>query len=310
MTTVTAVRLASRYVNTRSPVSIAQTGQLRRFVVFSGILASFAMLAICYVGHNQRGHHRIIHDVDVAFELTCAPPEPSFRAVDQLVPLKFEEGAQPTAVGTKPEVAHSSVEQQHQVTDKKEKVKPHMIAAVPEQAPVALAQPSLPQQNNPVANVLSNPFGGAAASAATPVAESSPAGGSPDGSVGAAGAGGNGTGAGKGDSNSLAGADFGQNQLVTMRTAPVAMGNIGPYKRDLVARIKQAWHPEEDYEQVVVELALSQEGKLLNRQLLQSTGSSTLDEQLLSAIDETQFAALPEWYRGAQLKIKLVLKNT
>lgn len=305
-----AVRLASRYINSASPLSIQQSGRLQQFLVMSGILCSVAAFACVYIGYNQKGHHSVIHDVDVAFELTCAPPEPSFRAVETLVPLKFEEGQKPAALAMKETNIKKTAIDLNKITQRTttEPVKPHLASAVPE-APIAVAPIMSSQPSNPVANVLANPFGGSAANAASPV-DSSAAGGVADGQAGATGPGGSGVGQGKGDTNSLAGGDFGANQLIAMKSAPVAMGNIGPYKRDIVARIKQTWHPDEDYSQVTVEIAIDRDGKVLEKQIVQSTGNSKIDTQLMAAIDEAHFGALPEWYRGSQLKIKLVLRNT
>jgi len=95
-----------------------------------------------------------------------------------------------------------------------------------------------------------------------------------------------------------------------MKVPPTAMGNIGPYKRDLVARIKAAWHPDQAYDQVEVELSLSRDGTVLGTQLLKSTGNGKIDSTLLEAIHGTEFAALPDWFHGRQLKVKLILKNS
>ncbi len=315
MSSFIAVRLADRYFDTRNPESIGQSGNLRHFVVLSGIICSVAAMAIIYMGHNQRLHRFVIHDVDVAFELSCAPPEPSFRTGDQLVPLKFDEGQKPAPLANTENEIHKSTTELEKATAKKltDKVEQSKVRQNNNnnnlEAPIAVGR--IDAANRPVANVLVDPFGGAAANAATPVADTSPAGGALDGKAGAVGPGhGSGSGQSNGDTSSLTGSDFGANQLIAMRAPPTAMGNIGPYKRDLVARIKAAWHPVEAYDQVEVQVTLSREGKLLSSQLLRSTGNSKIDSTLLEAIDSTDFAALPEWFQGHQLKIRLILKSS
>jgi TonB family protein len=305
----TAVRLADRYIGTESPLSIARTGQLERWLWFSGIVCSFALITVMYIGHNSKDHHVVIHDVDVAFELTCAPPEPSFRAVDRLVPLNFEEGQKPAALANKQNELQKTANEEDKIAQDKA-VKPHLASAVSEQAPIAVAQPAIPSPpvaHNPMADI----FGGAAAVAATPAqASSQTGGGSADGQAGATGAGGSGSGAGHGDMNALAGGDFGAANAISMRTGPVAMGNIGPYKRQILSRIKEVWHPTDDYGTVTVEILVDRHGHVLEKQVVKSSGSDHVDTSLLSALDSAQLSALPDWYRGNELRIKLVLRST
>lgn len=306
-----AVRLADRYMSASSPVSINRSGRLAHFLLLSALLCGFATASIFTLG-SIHTRHRVIHDVDVAFELTCAPPEPSFRAVDQLVPLRFEEGQKPAALANKEsDIAATGNQTQDTVTDGKTARAEKATRAVPEEAPIAVARPVISSASapRPMAVLPPNPFTGNAANAATPEL-STAAGGAADGVAGATGKGGTGAGVGQGDPNALAGGDFGAQNLIAMKVPAVALGNIGPYKRDVVARLRRLWHPETNYGSVTVEIALDHDGKVVDKKIVVSSGNDKLDTGLLEAIGAAQFAALPDWYHGEQLHIQLRLHNS
>jgi TonB family protein len=313
-----AVRLANRYINAASALSIAQTGKLELFVMAATVCSLVAAAGVVLNAslERHRPHHHM-QEVDVAFELQCAPPEPSFRTVEPpeaLVPLRFEEGSKPAPKASAPadDVRRAgTVTAEKPAPDTVEPTDKVAARAVPEEAPIAVTSPVIPSAPpaRPITALLPNPFTGNAANAATPP-PSAPAGGEVDGAMGATGAGGTGAGTGGGDPNALAGGDFGVQNGVSTRAPAVAMGNIGPYKRDLVARLRSAWHPDQPYESVTVDLAVDHGGKVLEKKILVSSGNEQLDESLLKALDSVEMAALPDWYRGQQLHIKLVLRNT
>jgi hypothetical protein len=313
MSNALAIRLVDRYMNAASPLSIASTGRLGRFLVLSCVMATIVCTAFVTISKVCPPHHITIHDVDVCFEITCAPPEPSFRAVNQLIPLRFEEGQQPAALANEEHKTPVTGIQTALLPSTPQVVVPKKAThAVPEQAPIAISRPvvsSAPRPQPMAAAIMSNPFTGSAASAATPAA-SSPASGLADGQAGATGIGGTGSGTAQGDPNALAGGDFGAQNLISMKAPAVALGNIGPYKRDLVSRIRQIWHPEDTYEFVTIDLALDHDGKLVDKKIIVSSGNQRTDASLLSALDNAQFAALPEWYRGHELHIKVKLQST
>ena len=313
MSDALAVRLASKYLDATSALSIAQTGNLERFLLFSCMLCLMSGMAFVATA-NRETHNkvRIIHDVDVAFELQCAPPEPSFRSVDGLMPLHFDEGQKPAPkANAADDVRRSGMNAEKPNRSSAEQTTRLAAHAVPEEAPIAVNQPVIPSAPlaRPMTALLSNPFTGNAANAAVP-ADSAPAGGAMDGASGAVGAGGSGSGTGQGDPNALAGGDFGVQKGVSTRAPAVALGNIGPYKRELVARLRSMWHPDAPYDSVTVDLALDRDGRLLDKKILVSSGNEQLDDSLLKALDTVEMAALPDWYHGHELHIKLVLRNS
>src|SRR5438270_7515753 len=95
MTTMTAVRLADRFNSIKSPISFQTEGQIQHHVMISSIVFAFLGIFIMWMGHNQREHRFIIHDVDVSFEFTCPPPEPRYHMKDTLQALSLEEGSKP-----------------------------------------------------------------------------------------------------------------------------------------------------------------------------------------------------------------------
>lgn len=316
MSDALAVRLASRYMDATSALSIARTGNLERFLLFSCVLCLVTAVGFVASASLERQRPHRIHDVDVAFELQCAPPEPSFRTVDAFAPLRFDEGQKPAPVAHAPADARRSGAVTAEQPVRAPEEQPTKVAhAVPEQAPIAVNRPIIPSAPpvRPMAALLSNPFTGNAANAATPPPAQACAavgGGEVDGAVGATGTGGSGEGAGQGDPNALAGGDFGVGNGISTRAGKIAMGNIGPYKRELVAKLRSVWHPDQPYDSVTVDLALDHDGRVLDKKILVSSGNDRLDESLLKALETVEMTALPDWYRGHELHIKLVLKNT
>lgn len=134
-------------------------------------------------------------------------------------------------------------------------------------------------------------------------------GGSTSGSQ-SAGAAGSGQGNAQGDQNSLMGGDFGANRAIAMKVPAVVMGNIKPYKIDLLSRIKKTWNVNQPFLPVTLEVVIDHNGKLVSRDLIDGTGNPQLDQSLLQAVDNTEYAPLPDWYKSEHLRFKLILNSS
>lgn len=298
-----AVTIADRFTDPKNPSSVHNEGRLTNFLTNTAVAFAFVGLFIFYMGAVERNkQHAVIHDYDVAFEFTCPPPEPPMvRAQDTLIPMRFSEGTKPAALSnvdsiSKPtRLASKPVETAPTATSREQ--------LVPE-APIAVVAPT-----RAPADAAPNPRASAdAAMAATP-APALAGGGALDGSKGASGAGGTGSGVGTGDKNSLEGADFGATNSISLKAGPVAMGNIRPYTREMIALIQKSWKPPASFDQVILGVDLSHDGRVLDSHIAKGSGNEALDVDLLKAISTIEFPALPEWYHGSHLRMKLVLDN-
>ena len=254
------------------------------------------------MGHNAP-IHMPLPDPDVTFEFNCPPPEPQYKAADAFVPLRLEAGSKEALSKVEKPAANQGNAEHNQIA-----VKPHVLETLPE-APVQVSHLNLPQP--PAANVVEQESASNAVHLLQPASATTTAGGGAnDGANGATGNGGSAMGAGTGDQNSLLGGDFGIKQAMALRAPAAAMGNIKPYKMDMIARVKRSWSTTEQFDGVRIDVTLNHDGKLVAKELVAGTGNSTLDQQLLDAVDNTEFAPLPGWFHGSQLTFKLILSSS
>jgi TonB family protein len=87
------------------------------------------------------------------------------------------------------------------------------------------------------------------------------------------------------------------------------MGNIGPYRKNLLHRIGQNWHPTDLSGNITLLITLDRDGNLLASEVLESSGSRRLDKQAIVAVKNTEFAPLPEWFKGNHLQFRVELTN-
>lgn len=293
----TAVRIAEKLLSWRSPVSVHNEGQLRQHIVLSSVGFTVLGIWVLWMGHNAP-MHMMPPDPDVTFEFSCPPPEARYHAANVLKPLPLEPGSKPAALSNAEKIAHKPGD-----AEKNRLVAVHPVEIPP--APVAVAKATLPDV--PQTNVLSQPAQ-AASPFLMPAANAATAGGGgADGNTSAAGNGGEGVGAGTADLNSLMGGDFGAQRAMSLKAAPVAMGNIKPYKQEIINRIHHSWSSSRELTGVILEVTVDHNGSLLDKQIIAGTGDEQVDRSLLSAVDATAFPPLPKWFKGNHLKIRLKL---
>jgi TonB family protein len=129
--------------------------------------------------------------------------------------------------------------------------------------------------------------------------------------TGGSGAGGTGTGTGDMGAGTGTGNAGGIPAIATRLPTGVtrAMGNIAPYRKDLLVRLAQNWRPKKSYENLIVLITIDHDGKLMGSEIFQSSGSKKADKEALQAVQATEFAPLPEWYKGETLTFKIELSK-
>jgi TonB family protein len=317
------VRITDQFCDRRNPDSIDRQGKLSQVAIL--VLIFYCMMGIAFIKMQEmeRKHPRIIHDVDVSFEFTAPPPVPTFKVGELPKPISLTEGqnvnpgseAAPSAAKTDT-VALPTIEAP-KVLDHPTQVQAQPKAArkVVEAAPTAVvstnettAAPSAAVRTRPDANKDSTVAGVASQ---VPTSGAPTAGGSPDGQGGGSGTGGEGTGGtGTTSGDPGAGTGFGlagSTIATKLENTGRAMGNIAPYRKEMLIRIAQNWHPRRKSESIIVLVTIDHEGKLLSDEILQSSGNKKSDKEALAAIEATEYTSLPDWYKGDQLQFKINL---
>lgn len=87
--------------------------------------------------------------------------------------------------------------------------------------------------------------------------------------------------------------------------SPRPMGNISPYRKDMLARIKAHYHPTKEAPNSVVLVEIAKDGQLLRAEVLESSGQKQADKKFIEALEYTKFAPLPNWYRGESIPFKI-----
>lgn len=316
------VRITDQFCDRRNPDSIDRQGKLGQVAIL--VLIFYCIMGIAFIKMQELEKKRphIIHDVDVSFEFATPPPEPTFKVGEMPKPISLTEGtnsnpgseAAPSA--SKTDTVSLPTIQAPQVMDHPTQVQAQPKAArhVTEAAPIAVTstndvaaapapqtkQAPNPERTSPVAGVASE----------LPVSGAAQAGGTPDGQNAGSGTGGEGTGgSGAGSGDPGAGSGFGQagGQIATKLENTRAMGNIAPYRKDMLIRIAQNWHPKRKSESIILLVTIDHEGKLISDEILQSSGNKRSDKEALAAIEGTDYASLPDWYKGESLQFKINL---
>jgi TonB family protein len=307
------VRITDRYFDRRDPDSIDRQGQLNQVVALVVIFHAIMGIGFAKMEEHERRHPRIIRDVNVAFEFSAPPPAPEFRVGEVPKAITLTEGENPdsgAASSAKPREADTvslptpkapetlttpTPEQAKPVVSHQTTVAPSVAVTTTQTikaAPVQAPKKSLMLQN---------------------IASGAPKeGGGPEGKEGGVGDGGEGTGgSGKGEGDPGTGSGYGNvgGDIATRVSGGTrAMGNIGPYRKDLLMRIAQNWmHSKYHSEALTIQIIIGKEGQVLSTEIVESSGNKRADKEALAIIEGTEFAALPDWYKGDQLLFKIDL---
>lgn len=317
------VKISDRFFDRKDPDSIDRQGQLQQVVVVVVIFHAIMGIAFVKMEEYERKHPRIIHDVDVSFEFTAPPPAPEFRVGEVPKPITLTEGENPdsgSAAAAKPHEADRvslptikapetlpvpTPEQARPVVSRVTTVAPPVAVT---QMTTTKAMPIQAPKSSPKANPNSTMAG---ARSSTQASGAPQEGGSPDGKEGGTGTGGDGSGGnGTGDGDPGTGSGFGNigGDIATkVSGGSRATGNIAPYRKDLLMRIAQSWHPKRKNEALTVQIQVGKDGSVLGVEVVESSGNRKADAEAVAAIEATEFAPLPDWYKGEQLTFKIDL---
>jgi TonB family protein len=315
----TILRIADRFVSPESLNSIQKTGDLKRAILIVSFSYCFAVLSLVPLKYQlDRNRRTIVNNLSIEFALPepvkvipIKPPEPAKAAATVSSALGNKAIDKPIA-NTPAKIVGAKVKTK--ANDSAQNLSLSRPAA--NQLQRAVPRPVITVKTNdgssipkPIANVAVAPVQ-APAVIGTPAKEAVTGGGNQPhanggGEPGAGGQTGNGGAAGDGR-----GAQGQQIAMTSPQTANVAtaMGNIAPYRKDMLLRLAANWHPKKHKEgNIVVVITLSKDGHLLNTELVTSSGNDKLDEYALQTVGKTDFAPLPDWFRGAQLRLKVEL---
>jgi len=319
--TQSALRITDRFYDTRDPDTIERQGRLQNCIVLVFIFHMMMVVAFVKLQEYEVAHPRIIRDVDVSFEFTPPPPPPP-KAMEMPKDITLSAGGAPGS-----EAAPQALAPKVEVPAVKQpEVKPVPVPVearpVPSHKTTAAAPVSVTSTN-----VIKTPVGAVtpkqaptpkppppvAGPTATASAGAPTEGGGPDGVAGGTGTGGKGeggTGTGEGGNGAGTGQGGGTQIATSLPTGLTrAMGNIAPYRKDLLLRLAANWHPKKQYDPIILLLSIDKEGNLLSSEIFQSSGSKKADKEALAAAQATQYAPLPDWYKGEQLTFKIEMSK-
>ncbi|MBI4534542.1 MAG: energy transducer TonB, partial [Candidatus Melainabacteria bacterium] len=323
-----AVRIADRFYECRDPETIERQGRLQNCLLLVFISHMMMVIAFVKLQEYEIAHPRIIRDVDVNFEFTPPPPEPPPKAMEMPKDIALTAGANinPGSEAAPKPLESSKVDMpaikalQTQETPTQVPAKPVPSRRTTMAAPVAVTATNV--LRTPVGAIVPKqaptptpppPVAGAASN--QPLSGTPTQGGAPGGIEGGTGTGGAGTGGtGVGQGNAGAGTGEGAQGGMQIATrlptgAARAMGNIAPYRKDLLMRLAQNWHPKKTYDPIILLLQIDHDGHLISGEIFQSSGSKKADKEALAAAQATEYAPLPDWYKGDTLTFKIELSK-
>jgi TonB family protein len=325
-TAATILRIADRFVSHDSVNSIEKTGDLRRIIVIVSVSYCIGILSLLPIAKQlERNRQAVVSNLTIEFTL----PEP-IKPPEVILKLESPKAqAAPSGIGAQ-KVDRSLPSPPQKVTTAKPKpqdlaknkanaqpVDSSLKRAVPRPVIIVKAndgtQPAKPVENVPAPQaqktvaVSTAPLtDNRSAFAETPRPTA----------AGQSGTGDRAAQVGQGDRVGGGGADDGkgaQGQQIALLppqngAVAKAMGNIAPYRRDMLLRLAANWHPKKHTQgNIVVVITLSKDGRLLNTELVTGSGNDKLDEYAVAAVGKTEFAPLPDWFRGSQLRLRVEL---
>jgi TonB family protein len=308
------VRISDRFMSRSDPYSIDRQGRLGNITVLVVIFYVILGIAFVKLEEMERRHPRIISDVDVSFELSAPPSEPEFRTAKPGQNITAGEFINPPGTSGSPSAASSQSPSLPSPQAQTLTRPPTPVRAKPIPSryttvapPVAVATTAA-VNTQPTADLATKPSETAGVSSEQNPSGTPIAGGTASGVEGGVGVGTRGTGTdGNGSSSGQSGNAGGGGGPLIASATPRILGNIAPYRKELLIRIAQNWHPKRKNESLVVAILLDHSGNLLSSEVLESSGNKKSDKEAIAAIEKTAFAPLPDWYKGNQMMFKIEL---
>ncbi|MBX9685995.1 MAG: TonB family protein [Candidatus Obscuribacterales bacterium] len=318
-----ALKIADNFCGRKDPESIDRQGRLNQVLVVVIIFHGIMGISFVKMEEYERKHPRVIHEVDVSFITAAKAPRLPLilPSADVPAPLHLTEAKNPNpgaAMASKPRQSSKISLPAKKMEQLDEKFKPETASPVNRQTteapPIAVNKTSQPKPSpfqlsaEPEAPAsLRNGLFSQTDAKGAPHDASLPDDSKSDGF--ARGEHGNDAeqdGKGPGDLGKGSGYDLaGTPVSMQIEEHKRAMGNIAPYRRNLVLRLAQNWHPRKKYHILRLQLEIAKDGKLLAATILTGSGNRHLDADALSAAESTSFEPLPDWYRGETLIFKI-----
>lgn len=324
------LRVTDRFYDLKDPDSISRQTRLQNCIVICLIVHIISFIAFYQLKLWTEKHPRIIHDVNVCFEFTPPPPPPPPELIKKPKTIQLIEGdiadpgseSAPAAINATQTTAPSIKTLAPEADKSATPASPLNSKKIVKAAPALIASVSLNKGSVGTKNVVQsqapnqsriNPVAGAESiqdptAAKTSGSNKQNEGGSSTGGKGEGdnGIGQRGLGAGQGE-----GIQGGEVVKPPVQVGSISkVGNIAPYRKEILYRIAQNWHPKRPVEGVVVLLVIAHDGTLLDKEFVVKSGSRRSDNEIMKAIEETQFPPLPEWYKGRSLTFKVELTKT
>jgi len=322
-----ALRISDRFYDVQEQESIGRQIRLQNWIVLVSVVYGMMIIACVKLKELEDRHPITFHDMDVSFEIALPPAEPPQKPMELPRSVSLVPGINPnpgsetapapshTAQVSMPAIKAPPISETHTMVPA-QPVPSHKTTLA---APIAKtttneikASPATVSQMKTAAPRTPAPLAGAAST--QPASGESTEGGTPgtqEAGIGTGGAGTGGTGTDGGDAGAGAGTeDAGGREIATRlpASARVASGNIGPYRRNLLARIVQNWHPKNAVSLIVL-VTLDHDGNLLSSEIFQSSGSKRADKEALAAVKATEYAPLPDWFKGDKLRFQIDLSQ-
>jgi len=276
--------LTDRFYSESDPDAVDRQSQLEKCLIIVLIAHLVTVVAFWRVAEVQKSKPHVIREIhafNIDFEINVAPKEPEPEIVLKGIPL------------TNPDVPDSGAKKELLIKPPVRELKNKSLRTadsriVPAPPPVVGAQ----GVRVPVAPVLPGEGGAGVVDGTT------------NGGVGleGGGKGGGGLGAGK-EAEKIA-------VLPPVATPPVREKRpINAYRNDLLMRIARNWKPGNVNYDVIVLLKIDQAGKLIESSIAQSSGHKKFDRAALKAVQATEYAPLPDWYKGADIPFLIQLSS-
>jgi periplasmic protein TonB len=305
----TIVRVADRFLGRHSKNSIARAGFLRPIVVAVSILYMCAFACLLHLEHKFGLKRKIvISNLVVQF----VAPEPLKIAEVEKIAIPGDSAAK-----GKPQLGSPLIQTRAPL---KVAVLPKLVVIkrVASPPPPIINPPkpnnlehtvALPKEVTTSISAVTSPKPPALITAPATTASSNEPGSADQNRTAGTGEGtGSQRGAG-GDTNNGTGTAAGSLAMALPHAGGVgtAMGNIAPYRKDMLMRLAEKWHPKKLQGNIVLVITLSSAGQLINAEIVNSSGDEKLDQYALEAVNKTSFAPLPDWFTGTQLRLKVEL---
>lgn len=277
--------LTDRFYNASDPDAVDRQSQLQQCLILVIVIHATVLIA-CWKGWDfEKAHPRQVRHVEVAFEFNIAPPEPIPLIKDLPKPIHLtnsEEGLSLPVIRTKVDKPIAPAKQlPSKPVPSKEPIKISHKTPIPEPITLIPTHGLRPPRSPVSTDIIPGP-------------ESTEPGGATPGN----GQDGNGNGGGTGT-----GADIPITKTITAKDK----GNIAPYRKELLKRIAQNWHPPDVNRRVLIDLKVGPSGELLSSEIVESSESKRFDRQVKDVIGSTGYEPLPDWYRGKYLVFRIEL---